>query len=380
MCQAKSKGGVRCASCRARSLSGSKATMKTASILTGTESKEVSKVFTELRKEGANLPEPSQEDVMAYARSNKYMAKYGPEIPDNQRNKLVQKWEEAEKETPDGGTFHAWRNTAIQTFKKFRRTFTALGISSAILLTSACGMGGDNNNTPSPSPSVSVSQSATPTPTTTTPVSKDGIVAKSKTPVNNGQGEYLSSTLQESDPVLKLDESKVSAAAKANYSTADLEEANKVAATMIAEDYIDSIANGNSQNVDAWWEKNKDRFDPAYQSVMKQTLDGDSAGVIFRMPNATAGQYNYVYDKNSVRVTSRTITLDSANYINEAGTTGITLKYNVSWSMPVVTADGSKGSQTNSGFVQYGLIKRDDGWKIAGSSTQIRTEVVPSTK
>lgn len=372
MCQPVSKGGKRCAA----HMSGSTATITMASIIAAIQEAIVKKVFTALRKEGKKLPAPTPEEVYALAENNAMMAKFDPSIPENRRKKLVEKWEKAKSESPDGGTFHAWRHTLAETFRRGRKIISAVGIAGALVFTSSCASSGalaHSDPTATASPSTSISQTVTPsaTPTATTPALAAGIVAKGVE--NNGKGTYLQTSIADTDPAMQYNPAITDDAAKTHFSEADLAEAQKAAVKFIAEEGIDSTLNGGG-NVDKWFAAHKDEIYPTNQAIMLGDLKAGKDVVARESWMATKPGYSYVYGDNTPRVSARTITPKSVKFVEGNGLQGVWVNTDVSYSMPI-TGGTHSGVQSTTATISYAMAKdsTDGKWKIAGYESNFHT-------
>jgi hypothetical protein len=371
MCQTKAQGGKRCAA----HMSGSTATVTMTSIIADVQEFVAKKVFTALRKEGKKLPAPTPEEVYALSENNAMMAKFDPSIPDNRRKKLVEKWENAKSESPDGGTFHAWRHTLAETFRRGRKIMAATGIAGALVFTSSCSASGalaptGPTNTSSPS---SISQTVTPSasPTATAAALPAGIVAKGV--ANDGKGTYLQTSIADTDPAMQYNPAITDDAAKAHYSAADLADAQKVIVKFIAEEAIDSTLNGGT-DVDGWFAAHKDEIHPANQAIMLSELKAGKDDVARESWMATKPGYSYVHGDNTPRVTSRTITPTKLRYVESGTLQGVMLDTSVSYSMKV-TGGTHTGVQSTTADLSYAVAKdpADGKWKIAGYNANFHT-------
>lgn len=116
MCQAKSLGGKRCAIHH----HGTQAAIQTTVVKTGVDTPIVKEVFSNLNKEGKNLPEPSRLDYEAYLEKERFLTEIDSTIPERDKRMILKKLEKAKEEnTPSGGTFHAWKNLFSTTMQKF---------------------------------------------------------------------------------------------------------------------------------------------------------------------------------------------------------------------------------------------------------------------
>lgn len=314
MCQAKSKGGKRCAA----HMAGSTATVSMTTVLTGAVESFVKKVFTGLRKEGKNLQAPSREEVIALADNNAMMSRYDVTIPDNRRASLARRWEEAKQENPDGPTFHAWRHTLAETSRSWRKSFAAVGIAGSLMMTSACGVGANHpDSTPVPSPSVTISQEASPSAVPTVPT-QAGPSIPVKEVVNNGKGEYKQTTISPDDPAMKYDPATADATIKSQYTPEQIEDAQKFVAKFVAEEGIDSTLNDGT-NVDAWWAANKDKIAPEFQNDVYKLLQNNGDFVARgSWQRGNPANYSYSYTGANTRVGKRSIKVDKIFSVNDA--------------------------------------------------------------
>jgi hypothetical protein len=372
MCQTKAEGGKRCAA----HMSGSTATVTMASIIADVQEPVVKKVFTALRKEGKKLPAPTPEEVYALSENNAMMAKFDPSIPENRRKKLVEKWENAKSESPDGGTFHAWRHTLAETFRRGRKIISAVGIAGALVFTSSCASSGALSPTaPTDTASPpSISQTATPsaTPTATTPSLAAGIVAKGV--ANDGKGEYLQTSIADTDPAMKYDPALADAATKANFSEADIAEAQKTVVKFIAEEAIDSTLNGGGTDVDGWWAAHKDQIHPLNQEIMLNDLKSDKDILARERWIASKPDYSYAHGATTPRVVARTITPVALRYAESDTLQGIMIETTASYEMAVKKGELSS-VQSSTAELSFAVAKdpADGKWKIAGYDTNYHT-------
>lgn len=236
-----------------------------------------------------------------------------------------------------------------------RLTFTAMVLTSAFLVT---GCGGHSNT-----------QSTNPT---AAPTLSAGLVTKGV--ANDGIGDYLQTTIADSDPAMTYNPALVDDAAKAHYSDADLAEAHKTAVKFIAEEAIDSTLNGGGKDVDGWYEAHKDVILPANQSTMLNDLKSGK-GILAREEWMTKKSgYSYVHGADTPRVTERTITPKQISFVEKNNLQGVKVSTEVNYSMPVIGGTHSK-IQTTKGEVSFSVSKdpADGKWKIAGYNTTYHT-------
>jgi hypothetical protein len=99
-----------------------------------------------------------------------------------------------------------------------------------------------------------------------------GLVAKGV--ANDGKGDYLQTSIADTDPAMKYNPAIADDAAKAHYSEAELAEAQKVIVRFIAEEGIDSTLN-NGTDIDGWFAANKDQIHPAVHDIVLADLKAD---------------------------------------------------------------------------------------------------------
>jgi hypothetical protein len=262
--------------------------------------------------------------------------------------------------------------------KTFQRlTLTAILAASALLATGCSGNGAQAadpapSNTASSTPSSpSSTASSTPTAVPSPATLPAGIVAKGV--ANDGKGAYLQTSIADTDPAMKYNPAITDDDAKANFSEADLAEAQKVAVKFIAEEAIDSTLNGGT-DVDGWYAANKHRIHPINQSIMLQDLKAGKDAVSRESWMATKPGYSYVHGDNTPRVISRTITPTKISYVNEGSTQGVWVDTTASYSMKVTGGTGAN-IQSTSAVISYAVAKdpADGKWKIAAYEATYKT-------
>lgn len=352
MCQAKSKGGKRCFA----HMMGTQASVMMASIMGNVPEKHAAEVSRELRKEGKGLPTPTEEEILAFARNNQFIARHDITIPENMRPGLVKRWQKAEAERPDGGGFHSWKHVLVESVVRYRRTVAAVGLAGLMTFSTACSGGQEPGNAPEnlTSPSPSISQTAPAGPSITA-----GEVVKTD------KGEYLKSTISNDDPAMQYDENLVDPLTRENVPRENLESAHKYAVKYIAEEVIDSPLNNGAVSVDSWWAENKNRFDPQYHDEIYTTMIEKEGPVVRNnwQKDVTEFEYNYVYSPNETRLSERDIKVNSM-YVSDTGVYMLDAEY--SYSAKVNEPNGI-GTEKISGTYRVGLIPSTTspgGWMI----------------
>lgn len=208
-----------------------------------------------------------------------------------------------------------------------------------------------NAETPKPESSNSVSSDANKLP-----------LANNGTPVNNGKGSYLQTTVDNNDPAMKYNAVLSTPAAKAKYSDAQLEEAQKAVVKFIAEQTIDSTVQGGGSGSD-WVEKNKALIAPVFLDNVKKLVSDPKSGFLIDNPNRKSAGYSLKYDEKSPRVSSRYIEVT---------------KIDLSKDRPLVTANIEYTLKTDkgklekaAGVVSYAVTQIDGKWLISGYESKV---------
>ena len=272
------------------------------------------------------------------------------------------------------GIRHPLSDTLTVAFRRGRRIVAATGIVGALVFTSACSASEASTtaNTSNPSSSASKTSAPSAAPTVTFPFTlPNGMIAKGV--ANDGKGDYLQTSIADTDPAMKYNPAITDDAAKAHYSETDLAEAQKVIVRFIAEEAIDSTINGGT-DVDGWWAAHKDEIHPLNQ-VMLQDLKSKDDLLARERWIADRPGYSYVHGASTTRVTERTITPTKLRYVESSNLQGVMLDTNASWSMAVT--GGTHGNvQNTTATISFAVAKDPaDGnkWKIAGYNANYNT-------
>lgn len=262
--------------------------------------------------------------------------------------------------------------------KTFQRlTLTAILAASTLLVT-GCGGNGAVPAAPAPS-AVAASPEATSSSSTAkasdvpaAPVLAAGIVAKGV--ANDGKGVYLQTSIADTDPAMKYDPALADAATKANYSEAEITEAQQVAVKFIAEEAIDSTLNGGGTDIDGWWAAHKDQIHPLNQEIMLNDLNSEKDILSRERWIADKPGYSYVHGATTPRVIARTITPTKLTYVESATLKGIYVDTTASYEMAVNKGDLSS-TQVSTAELSFAVAKdpADGKWKIAGYDTNYHT-------
>lgn len=381
MCQTKAQGGKRCSA----HMAGSMATVSLTSRIAAVQEKIVRKVFGELKKEGKGLENPKQEEVVSYAETGKFLTRYNPDIPERQKNTIMKQFDKAKEEKPTGAVFHAWNHTLPEVLRRTRKTMAATGLAGALMFSSACGgsAGINNETTPAPEPTTTISASASPTasPSPTEDANSniiDNVPVKEGT-VSDGIGEYRQTTIGDDEAAMKYDPSKATEFAKSNFTPEELEAVQKQSVRFLAEEGLDSTANGSGQaGFDAWWKKNENLVHPSQKDVIynAETTSPEKAGIVLRS-TWREGKYGFDYSEQT-RVKNRNITVTGIDGGNAPdGQPYVTVKANVAFQSPILV-EGRQANESVTGTTSYTYLKDSDGkFKIAGYNVMYNAVEAP---
>lgn len=262
-----------------------------------------------------------------------------------------------------------------------RKIVAAAGIAGALIFTSACSAPQATSATSTPTASDAASAaatsaatpSATPTSTSKFPYTlPSALVAKGV--ANDGRGEYIQTSIADTDPAMQYNPAIAEDAVKSHFSEADLAEAQKVVVRFIAEEGIDSTLNGGG-NPDLWLAAHRDQIHPTNQEITLQELKAGKDVVAREQWMATKPGLSYVHGADTPRVTMRTITPQKVRYIEGNGLQGVFVDTTVVYAM-AVTADGvRKPDQNSTAELSYAVAKdpADGKWKIAAYQSNFRT-------
>lgn len=137
MCKPKSEGGQRCSF----HLSQGVQTGVTAyaAALTGLSRDETHEAFEALRAEGAEMAAPSRGEVDSFLETQQFRVQHEPSLSAAKRTSILNRLRAAVgRVTPDGATFHAWKNVVGEAWARTRRRAAAVFLVSGL----AFGMGG----------------------------------------------------------------------------------------------------------------------------------------------------------------------------------------------------------------------------------------------
>ncbi|WP_284978675.1 hypothetical protein [Arthrobacter sp. fls2-241-R2A-200] len=252
----------------------------------------------------------------------------------------------------------------------FRKVIFAAGVVGAVFFTSACSASEaaspTGTSSPSGSASAAAAPSATPSAVTFPYTLPNGLVAKGV--ANDGHGDYIQTSIADTDPAMKYNPAITDDAAKAHFSEADLAEAQKVIVRFIAEEAIDSTLNDGT-DVDAWWAAHLDQIHPG-NMVMLTDMKSSKDILARERWMATKPGFSYAHG-DKPRVTRRTITPVKLGFVENGPLQGVMLGTTASYSMAVTSGP----DQNSTAELTFTAAKdpADGKWKIAGYNTNYHT-------
>lgn len=139
MCQSKADGGRRCAFHLEQGVS--KAMTSYAAAVTGLPGSQVAEAYASLEREGLAVPTPSREEVDAFLAQQAFQVRYAEDLTESRRRSLLARLQAAlGRITPNGATFHAWKNLVAESFARVRRRAAAAFLAGALTFSvGACG-------------------------------------------------------------------------------------------------------------------------------------------------------------------------------------------------------------------------------------------------
>ena len=234
---------------------------------------------------------------------------------------------------------HTWQRTVLS-------MALGIGILGSI---SAC----SQPVSPSPENSVSASNSAA----SGLPYANDGKA------VNNGNGSYLQTSIDDKDPAMQYNESIVSADLKAKYSEDEIAEAQKTVVRFIAEQTIDSTVQGGGSSSE-WFEKHQDAIAPDFREEAKRLVADPKSGFLIDNPNRKSAGYELAYDEKSARVDSRSIDVTK---IILASKDRPLVSANIEYSLKTKEGKLEKAS----GTISYAVTEIEGRWLISGYESKV---------
>lgn len=383
---------------------GTQATISVAQFITGLPRNFVNGVSKALKKEGKNLQQPTEEEITTFARSKGFEMRNGVNIPDKDRAKLIKQWQKAEQEKPDGGEFHAWRNTTVESVVRWKRTTMASVAGASILMTSACGIGGapdENKSSSAPSSEVSTSAPASPTksaeetkPAETKPakptedkgkisdaLKKDKVELTGKQ-AKNKNGSYQKIKLADDHPTSNYNPKTHKGDLPSGWTKSDAASAQKYAANFYVQEVIDSPVNGDASQFGSWSEKNVRNLDPDYAEDILQNAGTKETSFL---PLSNYGDDNTEYKKigyhfdqksNSPRVSDMNLKVFETATVQK---NYLSVHMNGNYSIKAVDKAGNK-YQEKVEVRDYEIILKKSGNSFLISGIHTDTQATPIKK
>lgn len=364
MCQPKSKGGKRCDA----HLRGSSATLGHVSAVTGEDRETVRAVFNELRKEGKELNKPTPEQVREFAESQRFQAAFSPELTEAQRTRISGHWEEAAKEEPSAGTFHAWKYTLSEVMRRARTKVAAVFAAGLLSVSLAsCSGGGALNEdvTPGPSqPPAMPSPSAEATDPGGMDLNEYGIsidmnekmgIAANGPEFTDAYGTYNRVSIEDGSPILEPTPGAYDELAQASWGEEKLAGGEVATKKFILEKILDnqSVYEGTPEKINEYLEEGKSyvaqEWQEAWMEYDKERLE--SQGLSGGRADASVSLYLHYEDasfpeheKGQPRYTLTDITLKEAvANTGYEGASDVIYKYDITYQRPANIRDTDGG-------------------------------------
>lgn len=151
MCKPKSEGGKRCSFHLSQGVTGGVTAY--AASMTGLSRDETKQAFEALQAEGAHLPAPEQPEVDGFLVAESFRVQHEPSLTEAKRTSILNRLRSAiGKVTPDGATFHAWKNVVAEAWARSRRRAVGVFLISGLAFgVGGCATGPSQASTPAPS-------------------------------------------------------------------------------------------------------------------------------------------------------------------------------------------------------------------------------------
>jgi hypothetical protein len=148
MCQSKAEGGRRCAFHLQQGVTSGMTTYVAS--VTGLSPKEANAAYEALEREGVNKPDPTREEVDEFLEKQVFRVRHEPDLTEKRRESIAARLKAAiGRITPNGATFHAWKNLVAESFSRVRRrAATAFLVGALTMSVGACGNTGTADATP----------------------------------------------------------------------------------------------------------------------------------------------------------------------------------------------------------------------------------------
>lgn len=145
----------------------------------------------------------------------------------------------------------------------------------------------------------------------------------------------------------------------------------------ISEETIGSSLNGSvvPPDFEAWFERNKDKFEPKEHSGFLSSLRSrDTTVMIVFLPYFRAGKYDLRYGKDATHVLSQTISPTGVYGGELGGKQAMKIEATVGFDLAALV-DGEVRKETTTGTVGYSVLKDPDTgkWLISGFTNTFST-------
>lgn len=383
---------------------GTKATVTMAFFTTNAPEPIIRTTAKELKKEGRNLPTPAQEEVRAFTMSQAFAAKHGMGIPDSHRDRLVRQWHSAAEEQPDGGTMHAWRNTAVRSVLKWRRTVMASIAGASLVATSACGaMPNQSQNTDTSAPTTTISAPASPS-NTTGPASPSSTLSPSTsqspsagpvdvtkstaeslaksgmklsgTTVETKYGSYPQTEMTEDNQLVK-DQNLKAVDAPSGWTQDDVAKGAVFGTNTVFNMSVDHRFNSDEtvtpQLFNQWKKAHASKIGKSLSSEYQSVTDPSTLMMTHapwtQAPGFKEAGFNYLYDGKTPRVRSSHYTVKDAYAYN--GGVYYEIEGPVVWN--TTTKDGTNIAMKSTVNIKSVVTKEGGEFKISGMQSTMTT-------
>lgn len=264
-----------------------------------------------------------------------------------------------------------------------RKAMSAVCAAGIIIALSACGVNGGNAQVESSTPSSTV----TPAVSTGTGMKAGDLInglPTKKELANDGKGDYIQTTVSDDDPALTYNKAIVGQTVLSSYKESEITDLQKQFVTFVAEEGIDSTLNDNPTDgatQEAWWNKNKGRFDPSYQAELHSDLKSNDPNkpLVFRGQFRQAGntKYSLLHGADKTHVHSRKITPTLIKVGTLDGRQAIRIQADVEFVLNANLKDKTV-LETTKGTVSYTYAKdaASGKWLITGFSSKYTTTPV----
>lgn len=225
----------------------SKYVVKVVTTKTKADETTVKKTLAELNKEGKNLPTPAPETVKTWVDTERFATQYDPALTEHERRIQLNRLDNTEVESVNGGHFHAWKNLQKAVRSKVGQRVAAgsliIGMSASLVGCFASDNNADNNNNAPINPPTSTSAPAEPTTPASSPDTFGNFIGSGEK-VETDDGSYETITVNPDAPVYTLNNGQGLPAgfAESGWTEADAEAGQKFAVDYVVSEFIDSKA------------------------------------------------------------------------------------------------------------------------------------------